>query len=182
MQKNNCYFADSNTRPPAATIKPRLTVTPRVLVYSAHQVNKYRRGSAKAVSPQTNQTPPTATTSASRRPQPHPTTSNPTSNHIQPPQSQPTTTTTIHTHKPTPHPHEMPTTRSQQRTTRSGGKNAPAPAKRAATAKTRSKGRKNKATSDEEMEGGEVDGKQGSGGKKNRKKNKYAPSLPRFRR
>ena len=180
MQKNNCYFTDSNTRPPAATIKPRLTVTPRVLIYSAHQVNKYRRGSAKAASPQTNQTPPTATTSASRRPQPHPTTSNPTSNHIQPPQSLPTTT--IHTHAPTPHPHEMPTTRSQQRTTRSGGKNAPAPAKRAATAKTRSKGRKNKATSDEEMEGGEVDGKQGSGGKKNRKKNKYAPSPPRFRR
>jgi hypothetical protein len=41
--------------------------------------------------------------------------------------------------------------------------------------KTGSKGRKNQATSDEEVEeseGGIVDGKQASGGRKNRKKNK----------
>jgi hypothetical protein len=70
----------------------------------------------------------------------------------------------------------MPTTRLQQRTTRSGGQTkAQAPAKRATMktkTKTGSKGQKNKAPSDEELEGGVVDGKQASGGKKNRKKTK----------
>jgi hypothetical protein len=68
----------------------------------------------------------------------------------------------------------MPNTRSQQRKTRNGGqKTARAPAKRATTttkAKTGSKGRKSKATSDEELEEGVVDGKPAGGGKKNRGK------------
>ena len=52
------------------------------------------------------------------------------------------------------------------------------PAKRVTTTKTGSKGRKSKAASDEEMEGGGVDGKEANGGRRNRKKIKYVPSPP----
>ena len=181
MQKNNCYFTDANTRPPAVTIKPRLTVMPQVLVYSAHQVNKYRRGLAKAASPQTNQTPPTATTSASRQPQPHPTTSNPTSNDIQPPQSQPTTTTT-HTHTtPTPHPMRCPPPdHNKGRPAVAGGM----PEHQRNEWRQRKQGRKGEKIRlqvTRRWRGVRSTENKAAGAKKTGKKNKYAPSLPHLR-
>jgi hypothetical protein len=59
--------------------------------------------------------------------------------------------------------------------TRSSQPKVLAPAKRATTKtqmKPGLKGRKNEALSDEELEGGAIDGKQASGGRKNRKKTK----------